>query len=867
MGDYMEKIADEAYSRLISGPFKDVYIQIQNSKDPDNLRKVLDKYLKQIPVVGFNSGNYDINMVKPYMIKKFVLPYPTSHTIKRGNDFLSISTPKFNFLDITNFIAPGYNLSKYLASYKIKEKKGFFAYEYLDSLDKLKETKLPPKEAFYSKLKDQHISDADYEVCQKAWADENMKTMYDFLVWYNNKDVVTLCKAVGEQSKIFSREFDLDLLKHGKSIPGLTLRYLFKNIPDDVYFSLIPEHHNDLHTLLREEMVGGPSIIFKRYIERNITRIRGGTKTAQRLVGLDANALYLWALSQDMPSEHFIRRQKKTGFKAEHVDKFGRMSREWLEWVAFRDGITIQHKFNGKEMVLGQQHKRVDGWDGKVAYEFHGCAFHGHECHLTKGKTHHPYNKKSFQTLREETEEKERYLKEEVGVRVEVMRECQWLELKKTTPQISAFIEDNDIGFKSTFNGVKPNKETIIQKVLSGDFFGLVQCDIHTPMALKEKFNEMTPIFKNTTISSSDIGDHMGEYCKTEGLLRQPRRALIGSYFGDQILLATPLLKWYLEQGLVVTDIQQIIEYKPVRCFNGFAEKVTAARREGDRNKDSSILADSYKLLGNSAYGKTLEDLSRHRHVKHVTDSTKLVNDPLFKKQSVLDTDLMEVEMGKKLVKWGLPNQIGFFVYQYAKLRMLDFYYNCLQYYIDPSDYEMCEMDTDSLYFGISGQSIESVVKPTRRESFYRNFHKWFPSPHCEVHHEEYVKVKCENLEWKQPDCCKQRQENDRRTPGLFKVEFEGDGCIALTSKTYFCFGADSVKLASKGLNIKLNKLTKERYMDVLKTRKAGSGINRGFRAIDNKILTYEQERAALPYLYIKRKVASDGISTSPLDI
>ena len=166
---------------MVSGPFKNAYIQIANSKDPEHFRRVLDNYLKQVPVVGFNSGKYDINMVKPYIIKRFVLPHPTSHTIKRGNDFLSISTPKFHFLDITNFIAPCYNLARYLMSYNVKEKKGFFPYEYITSLDQLKETALPPKEAFYSKLKDAHISDDDYKICKDAWEEQEMQTMTDFL--------------------------------------------------------------------------------------------------------------------------------------------------------------------------------------------------------------------------------------------------------------------------------------------------------------------------------------------------------------------------------------------------------------------------------------------------------------------------------------------------------------------------------------------------------------------------------------------------------------------------------------------------------------------------------------------------------------
>jgi hypothetical protein len=82
----------------------------------------------------------------------------------------------------------------------------------------------------------------------------------------------------------------------------------------------------------------------------------------------------------------------------------------------------------------------------------------------------------------------------------------------------------------------------------------------------------------------------------------------------------------------------------------------------------------------------------------------------------------------------------------------------------------------------------------------------------------------------------------DKRTPGLFRTEFTGDGMIALCSKTYFCFGAED-KFSCKGVNRKPNNVTKEKYMDVLITKQSGSGTNRGFRTIYYQVYTYLQER------------------------
>ena len=96
-----------------------------------------------------------------------------------------------------------------------------------------------------------------------------------------------------------------------------------------------------------------------------------------------------------------------------------------------------------------------------------------------------------------------------------------------------------------------------------------------------------------------------------------------------------------------------------------------------------------------------------------------------------------------------LPLQVGFFVYQYAKLRMLQFY-DFLEKYLDRPDYEYCEMDTDSAHIAISGESVEALVKPEMVHEFEHDSYNCFPRTNM-LQHAKY----------------------DKRTPGLFKVEWE----------------------------------------------------------------------------------------------
>ena len=61
--------------------------------------------------------------------------------------------------------------------------------------------------------------------------------------------------------------------------------------------------------------------------------------------------------------------------------------------------------------------------------------------------------------------------------------------------------------------------------------------------------------------------------------------------------------------------------------------------------------------------------------------------------------------------------------------------------------------------------------------------------------------------------------------------------------------------------------MNKDKFLHVLLTKQNSSGVNRGFRVVNNTMYTYEQVKDAFSYFYPKRKVLADGVSTTPLDI
>ena len=109
--------------------------------------------------------------------------------------------------------------------------------------------------------------------------------------------------------------------------------------------------------------MGGPSIIFHRYHEAGKTKLREAergqaAKLCQKIVGYNANALYLWALMQNMPTGSYTRRLAEDDFKRKSSM---RMAIEWLEWVAHKERIHIRHQLNNTEKCMGDRKLPVDG--------------------------------------------------------------------------------------------------------------------------------------------------------------------------------------------------------------------------------------------------------------------------------------------------------------------------------------------------------------------------------------------------------------------------------------------------------------------------------------------------------------------------
>ena len=109
-------------------------------------------------------------------------------------------------------------------------------------------------------------------------------------------------------------------------------------------------------------------------------------------------------------------------------------------------------------------------------------------------------------------------------------------------------------------------------------------------------------------------------------MLKYPQGILISSFKLQNGTIITPLFNFYMELS-------------PRKCFNNSVQSVVDARREGDENSLSGVVAETMKLLGNSSYGYQIMDRSRHTITKYLNDETihKAIKELLFKRLNTVE--------------------------------------------------------------------------------------------------------------------------------------------------------------------------------------------------------------------------------------
>ena len=154
-----------------------------------------------------------------------------------------------------------------------------------------------------------------------------------------------------------------------------------------------------------------------------------------------------------------------------------------------------------------------------------------------------------------------------------------------------------------------------------------------------------------------------------------------------------------MNHGLKFKKVHRIIEFNQEAWLEPYIDMNTELRKLAKNDPDK----DLFKLMNNAVFGKTMENIRKHRNIKLVTTDkkrNKLVSEPNYHTMNYISKDLSIIEMKKTRVKMNKPIYLGLLILDISKILMYEFWYD----YMKPkygNDVKLCFMDTDSFVMNI----------------------------------------------------------------------------------------------------------------------------------------------------------------------
>ena len=176
------------------------------------------------------------------------------------------------------------------------------------------------------------------------------------------------------------------------------------------------------------------------------------------------------------------------------------------------------------------------------------------------------------------------------------------------------------------------------------------------------------------------------------------------------------VLKQALDHGLKLGKVHRVIEFDQEAWLKEYIDVNTELRKKATNDFEK----DFFKLMNNAVFGKTMENVRKHRDIKLVkTDKkrNKLVSEPNFHTMKLIDNNLAIIEMRKVKVKMNKPTYLGLSILDISQITMYEFWYDYVKIkYEDKA--RLCYMDTDSFVVNIKTKDFYKDMAEKVKERF-----------------------------------------------------------------------------------------------------------------------------------------------------
>ena len=234
----------------------------------------------------------------------------------------------------------------------------------------------------------------------------------------------------------------------------------------------------------------------------------------------------------------------------------------------------------------------------------------------------------------------------------------------------------------------------------------ILEVDLEYPEELHHLHNDY-PLASEKIL----IADHMlSPYCKglkdSENISIGKVRKLVPNLMNkEKYVLHYRNLQQYLSLGMKLKKVHRVLEFTQKPWMKKYIDFNTEKRKMAK----NSFEKDFFKLMNNSVFGKTMENLRKRSNIKLETDPDhllKLTRQPTYVSSKIFDENLVGVQMKKVRLVLDKPSYVGFSILELSKTLMYDFHYNYIRKKYP--DAKLLFTDTDSLVYHIRAKEIYS---------------------------------------------------------------------------------------------------------------------------------------------------------------
>lgn len=368
----------------------------------------------------------------------------------------------------------------------------------------------------------------------------------------------------------------------------------------------------------------------------------------------------------------------------------------------------------------------------------------------------------------------------------------------------------------------------------------LFDVDLHYPKSLHDLHNGYALAPENMSVRNDMLNAWQQEGRKDAGCEK-----LITSFYDKKNYVVNyRLLKLYLQLGLKITKVHRVLQYQQSNFMESYIMKNTIERKLAK----NAFEKDFYKLMNNSVYGKTMENVRKRINFNLVCSEEKALNfHNTMKKRTIFNESCVGVHLLKKEVVMDKPIFIGQCVLDDSKYLMNDFHYNFMLKKFKRKNIDLLFTDTDSLCYEIRKHNPYEVIKANKDKfdlSAYPKSHPCYESMNNKV----IGKFKDEAVDGKMD----------------YITEFVG-----LRSKMYSYITELDSSEHHKCKGVKksvINRTFKTQlYKDCLHSREVHDVYQNGFRSYQHQLYTETVHKIGLSCRDDKSYIQDDNINTYTL--